>query len=474
MVHRIFFHPLSKFKGPFLWKTFRFPFILALVGGDLPHQIKRLHDRYGSVVRVGPNELSFTDPAAWRDIHSRNFARASQYSNRPPGKDAENLISANQSDHTRFRKVLGPAFSEKSIQEQSHVIDSSINLLMQKFHQMIADNKSNNVITIDVLNWYNYTALDVIGHIIWSSPFGCLDGGHYPSWLQFINQFKVTMIKVAFRYFPPANAILELITPKAALTGLIQVWNNIEINLSKRLVTSDSSPDVISHVVAANKGPSESYMSHTEIEINALSLIVAGSESVTTVLTGVTNYLLREPVKLQRLVHEIRSTFPNESDISSVSTSRQRYLYAVLQEGMRLCPTIPDGMRRVVPKGGATVAGYFLPEDTVVSIPQWAAYQSDSNFHSPSSFAPERWLPESRLPSSPYRLDRQDTFNPFSLGPRNCLGRGLALLEMRLILTKMLWNFDMTEGAELPIWEKQKIYWFWVKQPTYVSLTKAR
>ena len=369
--------------------------------------------------------------------------------------------------------MLAPAFSEKSIQEQAHVIEGQVNLLMHKFHQMITEDGSNGAVTVDVLRWYNYAALDIIGHIIWNSPFGCLDQDCYPSWLQAINHFKITMIRVAFRYYPPVNLLLELITAKAALNALKQVWENIEVKLSKRLATPASIPDIVSHIVAANQAPSDHYMSQAEMEINILSLMVAGSESVTAVLTGVTNYLLREPSKLQRLVHEIRSTFPNESDITSVSVSRLPYLYAVLQEGMRMCPTIPDGMRRVVPKGGATVAGYFLPEDTIVSIPQWATYQSNSNFSCPSSFSPERWLPEARQPSSPHRLDRQNAFNPFSLGPRNCLGRSVALLEMRLILAKMLWNFDMIKVADLPVWHEQEIYWFWVKRPTYVTLKKA-
>lgn len=443
-----------------------------MISGDLPHQIKRLHDQYGHVVRVGPDELSFTDPVAWRDIHSKNFLRAPQYSNKPPGKDAENLISANESDHARFRKVLAPAFSDKSIQEQAHIIEGHVNLLMYKLYKMIADGKSKKPVTVNLLKWYNYATLDMIGDIIWSSPFGCLDQDRYPSWLQVINQFKVTMIKVAFRYYGSAHAILDLVTPKAALAGLMQVWRNIEEKLSERLAMSTYGPDVVSHIVTVNQASSDSYMSQAEIEINILSLMVAGTESVTTILTGVTNYLLREPIKLQRLVHEIRSAFPLDSDITGASVSHQPYLNAVLQEGMRLCPTIPDGMRRIIPKGGATVAGYLLPEDVVVSIPQWATYQSYRNFSSPSSFCPERWLPESQQASSPYRSDRKDAFNPFSLGARNCPGRTLAFLEMRLILAKMLWNFDIVKEADLPAWEKQEIYWFWVKQPMYVTLRK--
>lgn len=67
--------------------------------------------------------------------------------------------------------------------------------------------------------------------------------------------------------------------------------------------------DIDSHIGAANQASSDIYMSRAEIEINILSLMVAGSESVTTLLTRASNYLLREPTKLERLASEIRSAF---------------------------------------------------------------------------------------------------------------------------------------------------------------------
>lgn len=468
----MFFHPLSSFKGPLLWRVFRFPFIKALVGGNLPHQVRSLHEKYGPVVRVGPDELSFTDPAAWKDIYAKGFLRAPQYSNKPPGKDAENLISANEFDHARFRKVLAPAFAEKSIHEHEQIIIDRINLLIHKIQHVDGNHDSASV---DILKWYNFIALDIIGDLIWSTSFGCLDQDRYPSWLQIIDQFKVTMIRVAFRYYPPANFILNLIMSKAAFAPITRVWRDIEERLSQRLASSAHHTDIVSHIDATNKASSDTYMSRSEIEINILSLVVAGSESVTTVLAGLTNHLLRDPEKLDHLVSEIRSAFQDEQEINGIATSHLPYLNTVLQEAMRLCPTIPDGMRRVVPKGGATVAGHFLPENTVVSVPQWATYRSKSNFSSPSSFCPERWLPESSQMSSPYISDRRDAFNPFSLGNRNCPGRALAFLEMRLILAKVLWNFDIETSSEvdLPVWDEQDIYWFWVKKPTYVNLKKA-
>lgn len=447
-----------------------------MISGQLPHQVKSIHDQYGEVVRVGPNELSFTNPAAWRDIHSKNFVRPREYKDKPPGKDAENLISASEKDHARFRKILAPAFSEKSTQMQQSLVQSSIDLLIQKLHQAITDDSSETATVVDFLKWLNYTTFDIIGGIIWSSSFGCLHEERYHPWIQVISQFKTALIVGAFKFYPPLDDIITFITPKSALADLMQVWKTTEEKVAQRLAMKKDLPDVISHILVVNDSVSALHMSREEIEINAMMLVVGGSESVTTVLVGITNYLLREKSKLQALIDEVRSTFQDEGAITGYSVSTLPYLNAVLQEGLRMCPTIPDGMRREVSTGGATVAGEFLPRGTVVSIPQWAAYQSPSNFQSPASFIPERWLTGPQKSFSSFSRDRKDAFNPFSLGPHNCPGQNLAYLEMRLILARIVWNFDMEipKGAELPEWGKQNIYWFWEKEPTCVKISRAR
>ena len=447
-----------------------------MLAGELPHQVRDIHELYGKVVRVAPDELSFTDPTAWKDIYTKGFPRPYQYRNKPPGKTAENLISASESDHTRFRKVLNPAFSLKS--EHESAIKSSVDLLMVKLHWALEHDASGEATVVDLLKWFNLTTFDIIGTLVWSSSFGCLEGMQYHPWIQVIAQFKTALIAVATKFYPPLHTVLTLLPPKSAMADLTQISQTTRGKISQRLVTGGKRTDMISYMAATSEASSsplqaELKMSRAEIEINSILIVVAGSESVTTVLTGTINYLLRDQGKLGALTREVRSMFPREADINGASLIRLPYLNAILQEGLRLCPTIPDGMRRQVPKGGAVVAGCWLPENTVVSVSQWATYQSSGNFSSPKAFAPERWLEDSK--QSSYISDKKEAFQPFSLGPHNCPGRSLAYLEMRLILARLVWNFNLEtpSAMELPRWEKQKIYWFWEKQPTSVSISKA-
>ena len=101
---------------------------------------------------------------------------------------------------------------------------------------------------------------------------------------------------------------------------------------------------------------------------------------------------------------------------------------------------------------------------TSVSVHQSAAYASPINFYAPEQFIPERWQPEAKNnPSSPFFSDRRDVLQPFSAGPRNCIGRNLAFAEMRLILARVLWNFDLELCEESADWAEQKSSTLWEK-----------
>ena len=446
--------------------------VISMVGGNLPHRLRALHEQYGPILRIAPDELTFTDPAAWRDIYPPNFMRPHEFKDKPPGKNAENLISASEPDHARFRKILAPAFSDKAVRDREPMIQGHVNLLVQRFYQKIDGNHTGDGAIVDFLQWFNYVFFDIIGDYVWGSSFGCLEQAQEHPWIQVIAQFKFALIAGSFKYYPPLDSVLTAITPRSAMADLWMIWRTTEGKISRRLnELANVNQDVMSHILAANESPTSPHMSRDEIEINSMLMVIAGSESTTTVILGIMNHLLRNPAKLAKLTHEIRSKYSTDDAITGASLSTLPYLNAVFHEGLRMCPTFPDGFRRKVPTGGAAVAGAFLPGGTVVSIPQWAAYSSPDNFYKPVSFLPERWLADSTNPSLQYAKDRRDVFNPFLLGPHNCPGRGLAYLESRILLAKMVWHFDF--GAEaLPIWENQKIYWFWEKQSTKVRISR--
>ena len=147
-------------------------------------------------------------------------------------------------------------------------------------------------------------------------------------------------------------------------------------------------------------------------------LIVGGSETTATLLCAVTFYLLRNPHILTKLNQEVRSTFKSDSDINTDSVQSLDYMLAVLNETLRIHPPVAAGLPRDVPQGGASVAGYYVPEGTVVGIHHWATYHYSANFKKPFEFHPERYQGDPEFAS-----DKLDVVQPFHLGTRNCIGK---------------------------------------------------
>lgn len=439
--------------------------------GRLPHDIKKLHEQYGDIIRLAPDELSFIDPAAWRDIYPKNFLRPDEYKDQPPEKTASNLIACTEEEHARFRRVLAPAFSERYTATQEPFVHFYVDKFVSRLNERIENSSSRGLTDIDAVEWINYVAFDIIGDLVWGSSFGCLDGLTTHPWIQTISQFKAATIVISAKFYPWIYAMLMAITPSSALNEVMEMWRITEQKVRERIATGSDRPDIIGQVLEAEKEPTLESMSREEIEVNAMMLVAAGSESVTTVLHGLLNYLLRNPDNLAALTHEIRTTFASEDKIAGSKLKQLPILNATLSEGMRLCPTIPDAMRRKVPSGGGIVAGEGLPANIVVSIPPWATYMARRNFAEPERFLPARWLANDADSGA---RDNKAAFNPFSLGPHNCPGQNLAWLELRLILAKLLWTFDVSvpPGSDLPVWEEQGIWWFWEKHPTVIRLTR--
>jgi cytochrome P450 len=125
-------------------------------------------------------------------------------------------------------------------------------------------------------------------------------------------------------------------------------------------------------------------------------------------------------------------------------------LNAVVNEALRLGTPFP-GLPRVVPKEGAMISDKFVPGSTIVGVNPWAQMKSEENFYpDPDVFRPERWLPGGLGPESRVR---RSAMMSFSFGAFSCLGKSLALQEIRLVLTHVLLKYNLDFAPE---WDRRK------------------
>jgi cytochrome P450 len=103
-------------------------------------------------------------------------------------------------------------------------------------------------------------------------------------------------------------------------------------------------------------------------------------------------------------------------------------------------------------------------------------HREPSSFHDPLSFCPERWLPDAvSNPKSPFYNDKRQAWQPFTVGPHSCIGQNIAWAEMRLVMAKLLWTFDLSapEKSKRVIWEDMRTFLLIEKAPL-VAVVKAR
>ena len=332
--------------------------------GTLVHRVQELHEQYGSMVRLAPNEISFIDAEACRDIYAyrsghRPFPKNPVWVPTPPknsGK-APSILNADDEDHARIRKAWAYGFSDKALKDQEPLITSHVDKLIARLRREI-DSKTGDVI-LDIVRWYNFCVFDIIGDLAFGESFGCLDGQKYHSWIEtIIHHFKAAVLMSACRYYPLLYRILVWSVPRSSIQKQHQHFLMARQKVPSRLGAKQDRPDFLSHLTKAREGLTDS-----EIESTAGIIIIAGSNSLTTTLAGTTNYLLRFPQALEKLSKEVRNAFRTEADINLTTLGQLPYLSSVIEEGLRIIAPVPLGMPRLIPKGRDTVCGEWLPEN---------------------------------------------------------------------------------------------------------------
>ncbi|KAI5459468.1 cytochrome P450 [Mariannaea sp. PMI_226] len=468
-LYNVFIHPLRSFPGPFLCRATPLYRHFKFLSGVLPYSIKSWHDTYGPVVRVSPNELSFISPQAWRDIYlpltrSDGIEEMSKYDKYyrfgGPGTP-DTIVTVNKKEHGPFRRQLNPAFSERALRMQEPVLQQYTDLLMQKLREESDGGKH----PVNLREWFNYYAFDIIGNLGLGSDFAGLQDSKYHPWVKAVTHHVKEIAFLQVLTYLGFSKFVQMITSSSFLKGKEVYEKLTREKLESRMSQTEEKHDLVEPLLKL-KEP----LSFDKLLANVYILIIAGSESSASVMTATVSLLADSPEVLQKVTHEVRSSFKNEDEITLVSINNLPYLFACLNETLRRFPPSPVGLPRVTPPGGGTVCGYWVPENTVVAVSQWAAYHSSENFAQPFGYHPERFLKDAR-----FAEDNLDAHQPFGIGHRSCPGRNLSFAETRLALARLLYNFDIESKPSCDNWvSKQKGYILWDKQEYWAYLKPVR
>lgn len=269
-------------------------------------------------------------------------------------------MGRNEEAHARMRRAFANSFSEKSLSDQSPVIEGYVEAFMNQLKSSGTSRQWKEK-TVDLVQWLNYLTFDISGDLSFGESFDCIKNGKAHYWVEIAQDFgKGLALISSINQYPPFHRLLGYVIPKKLIHRQMDHQRMSAEKTRKRLALDTDRPDFVTPTKKYND--QKNAISTKEWEVNMSIIVFAGSETTASALAGIMRELVQNRGVLHRLVQEIRETFEAEKDIKIAATGSLPYLNAVINEGLRLCPPVVIGVPRAVPKGGDMICGQWVPE----------------------------------------------------------------------------------------------------------------
>lgn len=451
VIYRLTFHPLAKYPGPRLAAITDIYLTYYAYRGSRHLAFARAHSRYGSYVRIGPNTLSINTTTALKTIYGfrANVRKADFYTAFPANKKTVNVHSSiDKLQHARKRRVLSHAFSDQAIKSLERWILANVRTgcrLLEEKGKDAGPEKGWRE-PWNVANWCNWLVFDIMGDLVFGKAFGMLESP--------INRFAVDLVgNAAHRHLICGTHLTIhnwhldkiLFRKIAAQRGQYMQYSKSQAMERTKMGLDVDRKDFFYHLLNAKDPETGNGFSMDELWGESNLLIIAGSDTTSTAMAATFFYLAHNTTTLKKLCQEIRETFSNvEEIVSGPKLSGCAYLRACIDESMRMTPPVAGALPRQVLPGGIDVDGRHIPAGVDVGVPHYAIHHNADYFPRPFDYVPERWLCDPAInPLHDKLSDAHAAFCPFSIGPRGCIGKGLAYVELTITIARVLFTFDL-------------------------------
>ncbi|KAF7333317.1 Benzoate 4-monooxygenase [Mycena venus] len=386
------------------------------------------HQRYGVMVRIGPNHISVASPEALSVIYGqgpRAPAKSPFYDSFVCNGKPSIFSTRDRQDHSTKRRVVSHAFSSSALQEFIPLIHSTIGDFTQRLDEFCLKGEY-----FDVLLWFNYLAFDVLSDLAFGERIGMLKQGSDLVEIQRAGESSV---------HENAIALVDEREHLAAIVGIhpfLQVVVNSLPFLSGNKATSGLEELGRRQLIAARgydvRSPNADEVA--ELTAEAVTLLIAGSDTTSNSMAVTLHFIATNPRVYTKLMGLLLEASSGQNEMSYEQAKDVPYLQATINEGLRLHSTTAIGLHRSAPPGGLVCCGHFFPEGTELSVPAWTIGHDTELWGDPDVFRPERWLEGKE--SRQYLL-------AFGKGPRACIGQNLAYIEMISVLATILLRYKV-------------------------------
>lgn len=230
----------------------RLPWSINYIQGCLPHKVLELHEKYGPVVRLAPNEVAFIDPQAWTDIYAYKRGQVehakAQHFYLKKGSTPDDILSETKDNHTLIRRHLALGFSDRSMRAQESLVRGYVDLLVKRIKERCTRvDPTTGALErrpLDMRTWYNWTTFDVIGDLCFGESFGMLENASYHPWIETLNSstqqiaFVQSMVSLGFGWL--MGLLFRFIA-----RGIESHTKTTEVKIDRRRLMTMERPDLI-------------------------------------------------------------------------------------------------------------------------------------------------------------------------------------------------------------------------------------
>ncbi|KAK2685465.1 hypothetical protein QWA68_015695, partial [Fusarium oxysporum] len=419
------------------------------------HVIQAVHEKYGPVVRVAPTELSYNDPKVLKAIYGHGAGHFTQH---------DNLFSVRDKDmHSSRRSILARAFSQVSLSVHEPTMRRNIGSVMDHWSRL----SDKATMTVDIYHWVHWFALDMIFIMVFGYDSGILVKGDDHPHIKNLESFIHVLAWVSGFILPrklsdsstdksnsqtaicPPLKHYGIKVPIPAIRNrfyLVQEWIDWTIDAvgKARHGDKDRLTPLLERFFKDKDASLDCPLDDLEITEEILSLMFAGTGTTANTTIFLIWAVLKNPQIRQDLCAEIRGALSNPTAVPEIVQSSQLpYTNAVIMEALRLYPAIPGTQPRYVLNDEIILLGSKIKKRTTVGVQNYSMHKSASAFPDAETFRPERWLESNTT-------EQNKAFNGFGTGPRSCLGRNLAIMEMKLIVPAFFNRFDAELDPSFP------------------------
>ncbi|KAJ3802151.1 cytochrome P450 [Lentinula aff. detonsa] len=490
LVIALLFLTLANIPGPFLSRYSSLPLALHSRGGKRHLYVHSMHQKYGPLVLIAPGHISCSHPDAINVVYAQgehalpksDFYKAFVIDGTP------NLFNTqNRLEHTKRRKALAHPLSYKSVKEMEEWIANNMLKLIRNLDRESSGGEGN---CTNMHAWFNCFTFDVISDLAFGQSLGMLDRGTdvLPDSSRGNGQDTGVAAMIGLR--GRAAAFLGLFPPLVAFgkTGLLIRWLLLHFwpdpLIRKGLSSSDMLSDIATtcvrkrmsstnndsetirddllHRLLTELRKSEQLVDDSKepldekvVVTEAMLLLTAGSDTTADSAAAILWYILAQPAVHQRLVAELDENIgivshdlaaadelPKHDQVKSLP-----YLTATIQEALRMFATNAFGLPRVVSDSSkpVTLMGTNIPPGTELSVPAYTI-QRDRDIWGEDAyeFKAERWLQDAESSES-VGVKKADPkyLLTFGAGPRMCIGKNLATLQLHLLISTILLRYKL-------------------------------